>query len=158
MLKNRTILEVIISLLENRKIYVEINDIKSRQQGQKNSPTQDLVLALLLFNIYTSYQYTPLNVHRFTYADDICVTTQASTFQEVETRLTAALEPMGQYFAGWSLKPNLLKTKVCVFHQKNMEANCKLKIIWCDSELEYHQFPVSLGITLIRTLSFATHM
>ena len=85
-------------------------------------------------------------------ADDLRLATQAPTFEEVETRLSAALEPMGQYYDKWSLNPNPFKTQVCAFHLRNRESNRKLKILWYGKELEHHQFPVYLGVTLDGTL------
>ena len=157
-LKNKTIVDIIRSLIENRKFFVEMDGTKSRWRSQKNGLPQGSVLAPLLFNIYTNDQPSPPNVRRFIYADDLCLATRATTFQEVETRLSSALEQMGQYYDKWSLNPNPLKTQVCAFHLRNKEANRKLKILWRGEELEHHQFPVYLGVTLDRTLSFATHL
>ena len=157
-LKNKTIVDIIRSLIENRKFFVEMDGTKSRWRSQKNGLPQGSVLAPLLFNIYTNDQPSPPNVRRFIYADDLCLATRATTFQEVETRLSSALEQMGQYYDKWSLNPNPLKTQVCAFHLRNRESNRKLKILWRGEELEHHQFPVYLGVTLDRTLSFATHL
>ena len=109
----------------------------------------------MLFYTYTNNQPTPTNVCRFIYADDISLAIHAPTFEEVETRLSAALEQMGQYYDKWSLNPNPLKTQVCAFHLRNRESNRKLKILWYGKELEHHQFPVYLRVTLDGTLIVA---
>lgn len=135
-----------------------MNGIKSRWRPQKNGLPQGSVLAPLLFNVYTNDQPTFPNTRRFIYADDLCIATQANSFQEVEVRLTAVLEAMKQYYEKWSLNPNPSKTQVCAFHLRNREAARKLKIFWCGKELEHHLTPIYLGVTLDRTLSFATHI
>ena len=114
MLKNRMIAEVIRSLIENRKFYVEMDGTKSRWQMQKNGLLQGSVLAPLLFNICTNDWPTPPNILRFIYEDDLCLATQAPTFEEVERWLSATLEQIGQCYDKWSLNTNRLKPK-CVY-------------------------------------------
>lgn len=121
-------------------------------------PTKGSVLAPLFFNIYTNDLPSFHNARRFIYADYLCLATQASTLHEVETRLTTNLELIRQYYDKWSLNSNPSKTQVCAFHLKSREANQKLIIQWSGNTIEHHQYPVYLGVTLDRTLSFASHI
>ncbi len=105
-----------------------MNGIKSRWRTQKNGLPQGSALAPLLFNIYTNDQPSAPDVRRFIYADDLCLATQAPTFEEIETKLTSNLDLVKQYYEKWSLNPNPSKTEVCVFHLKNKEANRMLKV------------------------------
>ena len=46
---------------------------------------------------------------------------------------------------------------MCAFHLRNRQANRKLNITWNGNVLENNTFPVYLGVTLDRTLSFSQH-
>ena len=56
MIKNKKIVSIIQSLLENRRFFVELDGRKSRWRNQKNGLPQGSVLAPTLFNIYTNDQ------------------------------------------------------------------------------------------------------
>ena len=73
-------------------------------------------------------------------------------------RLSKALETLTQYYHQNSLNANPTKTQVCAFHLNNHEANYKLDIKWNGEKLKNDSFPVYLGVTLDRTLSFAEHV
>ena len=149
---------IIKSLLENRLFFVEMNGRKSRWQTQKNGLPQGSVLAPTLFNIYTNDQPEFENIRRFIYADDLCLATQSKNFQTIERRLTDALKSLTDYYTKNSLNANPAKTQVCAFHLNNHQANTKLNITWNGETLQNDCFPVYLGVTLDRTLSFAEHV
>ncbi|KAK3883799.1 hypothetical protein Pcinc_011924 [Petrolisthes cinctipes] len=158
MLKNTTIIKVLESLLNNRQYFVEMNSKKSRWRLQKNGLPQGSVLAPMLFNIYTNDQPQFRNIRRFIYADDLCIATQSKTFEIIENRLTEALSILSGYYKQWFLNANPGKTQVCTFHLNNHQANRILRVKWENEELENTKFPVYLGVTLDRTLSFKEHM
>ena len=155
---NARIVKIIQSLLTNRRFFVEMDGKKSRYRKQKNGLPQGSVLAPILFNIYTNDQPEFDNIRRFIYADDLCIATQARTFETIERRLSAALEHLTEYYKQNSLNANPGKTQVSVFHLNNHQARRKLNIIWNNERLEHVDFPVYLGVTLDRTLSFAEHV
>ena len=78
---------VIQNLLSYRRFYVEMNNERIRWIIQKNGLTHGSVLSPTLFNIYTNDQPILDGMKRFIYADDLCITTQYPTFQEVEHNL-----------------------------------------------------------------------
>ena len=157
MTKNKKMVDIIRSLLSNRRFFVEMDGKKSRWRTQKNGLPQGSVLAPTLFNIYTNDQPEFPNIRRFIYADDLCLATQSTLFETIEERLTDALSVLTRYYHQNSLNANPGKTQVCAFHLKNHLAKRKLNIRWNSQELEYNNFPVYLGVTLDRTLSYAEH-
>ena len=156
--RNTTIVHIIESLLTNRRFFVEMDGKRSRWRLQKNGLPQGSVLAPILFNIYTNDQPQFNNIRRFIYADDLCIATQAKDFTIIEERLNKALEDLTKYYEKWFLNANPRKTQVCAFHLHNRLANRTLNIKWGDRNLESNKFPVYLGVTLDRTLSFKQHV
>ena len=157
MTKNKKIVNIIQSLLENRRFFVEMDGRKSRWRTQKNGLPQGSVLAPTLFNIYTNDQPEFADIRRFIYADDLCLATQSRSFKTIERRLTDALETLTEYYTKNSLNANPGKTQVCAFHLNNHQAHTQLNVKWNGQTLENDNFPIYLGVTLDRTLSFAEH-
>jgi len=88
---------------------------------------------------------------KFAYADDICFTTQAETFAELECTLTADLTRVTQYCQRWRLKPSTSKIVSSVFHLQNTWANRQLNVSMSGDLLKHDPNPVYLGVTLDRT-------
>ena len=94
----------------------------------------------------------------FIYADDLCVTAQYPTFQEVEQQIEEALGELTHYYRSNSLRANPDKTQVTAFHLRNREAKGSLQVSWNGVDLENTDTPKYLGVTLDRTLSYKTHI
>ena len=120
--------ELIESMLENRRFFVELGSKNGRWRGLKNGFPQESVLAPLLFNIYTNDQPQIYDTRRFIYADDLSVAAQHSDFSIVEEHLSNALKNLTPYYEENHLRANPSKTQVCAFHLRNHEANCQLNI------------------------------
>ena len=125
---------------------------------QKNGLSQGSVLAPTLFNIYTNDQPEFHNVRCFIYADDLCIATQADTFEVIEERLTSALQQLSLYYTENSLNANPGKTQSYAFHLKNYLAKKELNIKWEGKPLKKTKYPVYLGVTLDRSLTFSVHV
>ncbi len=135
-----------------------MNGRKSRRRNHSNVLLKGWVLAPLLFNIYTNNLPQLQDIRRFIHADDLCIITQSSSFKTIEEKLTRALSSLSVYYNKWHIKVNPTKTQVFSFHLNNQQANRKPKITWENKELENHSYPVYLGVTLDRTLSFKEHV
>ncbi len=155
--KNSTVVRIIESLLNNLRFFVEMNTKQSRWRVQRNGLPQGSVLAPMLFNIYTNDQPQFQNIRRFIYADDLCIGTQSKFFKTIEYMLTGALQSLSTYYKQWFLNANPGKTQVCTFHLNKHQAHRDIKVKWENEIPENNKYPVYLGVTFDRTLSFKEH-
>ena len=144
--------------MRNRRFYVELNGKKSRWRNQKNGLPQGRVLSPVLFNVYTNDQLVHNETHNFIYANDLCIATQRSTFEQTETILTEALQNLDEYYERNHLRANPDKTQTCAFHLKIREASRKLNTTWYNKHVAHIPNPVYLGVTLDITLSYKEHI
>ena len=122
--------QMIRGLLSNHRLFVELNDKKSRWRSQRNGLPQRSVLAPLLFNIYNNDQPLSTYCSMFIYADDLCITTQQSDFYHVEQTLELARGEMSIYYSRNHIKPNQANAQICSFHLRNRDAKRKLNVAW----------------------------
>ena len=74
--------KLIASMMRNRRFYVELNWKKRRCRNQKNGLPEVSVLLPVLFNVYTNDQHVHNEICSCIYADDMCIATQHSTFEQ----------------------------------------------------------------------------
>lgn len=84
--KDLAFTDLMEALLKDRHFYVTLNNKQSHWRQQRNGLPQGSVLAPLLYNIYSNDQPMDQNTERFIY-NDLCTTSQESTFETVETDL-----------------------------------------------------------------------
>ena len=122
------------------------------------SPTR-LVLAPTLFNIYTN-DLPETSSRKFIYADDICCAVQCRSFSEIESSLSSDTSSWAEYCRRWRLKPSATKTVTSVFHLHNASASRELDVSMDGHGqlLKHERYPVYLGVTLDRTLSYRQHL
>ena len=138
---------------------MEPNNERSKWRIQNNGLSQGSILPPppTLFNIYTNDQPILDGTRSFIYADDLCITAQYPTFQEVEQIIEEALGELTHYYRSNSLRANHDKTQVTAF-LRNREAKRSLQVAWNGVDLENTDNPKYLGVTMDRTLSYKTHI
>ena len=97
--------KLIGSMMSKRRFYVEFN-------GEKADGTirRMVYLNVVLFNVYTSDQPVHNETRSFIYANDLCIVTQRSTFEQTETILTETRQNLGEYYERNHLRANIDKT------------------------------------------------
>lgn len=85
-LRCKSTLHLIESLLSNRKYNVLLNGAASRYRYLQNGLPQGSVLSPILFNVYTSDIVDSIS-RKFIYADDIALVAQAKDLSKVEAIL-----------------------------------------------------------------------
>ena len=104
--------ESIRTMLSNRRFKVELNGKQRRWRNQRNGLPQGSVLSPLLFNVCTNDQPLPVATNSFIYADDLRLTTQQKTFEQVKTTLSSGLNELGVYYNENHLRPSPAKTQL----------------------------------------------
>lgn len=118
---------------------------------------QGSVLTPSLFNMYTNDQLMPKDTKHFIYADDLAITAQERTFENVDQKLETALRELSEYYKNNSFNPNPSKTQVSTFHLRSWQANRKLNVSWNNTTLEHTNKPTYLGVVLDRSLTYRYH-
>ena len=144
---------VILNMLSSRRLYVELNNERSRWRKQKNGLPHGSIMPPPLI-IYTNDQLLHNGTRSFMYADDICVTAQEPFFVEVETTIEQSLRELTQDYRSNNLRANPDKPQVTVFHPRNKGTKRTLKVKWNRTDLENTPHPKYPGIPLDRTLSY----
>ena len=99
-----------------RRLYVELNNERKQDGEYKRTVYHRGVFSSpSLFNIYTNDRPILDGTRSFIYADDLCITAQYPTFQEVEQNIEEALVELTHYYKSNNLRANPDKTQVTAF-------------------------------------------
>ena len=110
MTRDHQLICISLTLLENRRFFVQLGGKRRRWLSQRNGLLQGSVLAPLLFNVYTNDQPIHPGTRSFVYADDLAVTTHSTEFAPIEETLISALVGLSEYYTTNQLRANPTKT------------------------------------------------
>ena len=148
---------MIMNLAQNRSFTLTNGDSKqSRLCCLKNGVPQELVLALLLFNIYT-YNLPSMIFRKFAYVDDLALLHSSGNWKDLEGTLSQDMSTLSAYLQTWRLKLSHTKTVTAAFHLNNREAERELKVYNNNRLLPLCPIPVYPVVKLERLLTFRHH-
>ena len=126
LLPDKHMVRMIIELVWNRSFTPTTVDSKqSRLRRLRNGLPQGLVLAPLLFNIYT-YDLPSMTSQKYAYADDLALLYASRDLKAVEDTLSQDMTTLLDYLQTWRLKLSNTKTVTAAFHLNNREAKREL--------------------------------
>ena len=126
LLPDKHMVRMIIELVWNRSFTPTTGDSKqSRLRRLRNGLPQGLVLAPLLFNIYT-YDLPSMTSQKYAYADDLALLYASRDWKAVEDTLSQDMTTLLDYLQTWRLKLSNTKTVTAAFHLNNREAKREL--------------------------------
>ena len=158
LLPDKHMVQMIMELIRNRSFTLSIGDSKrSRLRRLRNGLPQRLVLAPLLFNIYT-YDLPSTISQKYAYADDLALMHTSKDWKTLEGTLSQDMTTLSAYLQTWRLKLSHTTTVTTAFHLNNREAKRELKIFNNGKLLPYCPTPTYLGVKLDRSLTFRHHL
>ena len=158
--------KLIMELVRNQSFTLITGDSKqSRLRRLKYGVPQGLVLAPLLFNIYT-YNFPSMTSKKFAYADDLAYFHYSGNWKDLDGTLSQDMstlslysgDTLSAYLQTWRLKLSHTKTVTAAFHLNNREAKRELKVYNNGRLLPFCPTPTYLGVKLNRSLTFRHHL
>ena len=158
LLPDKHMVRMIIELVRNRSFTLTTGDSKqSRLRRLKNGIPQRLVLAPLLFNIYT-YDLPSMISRKFAYADDLALLHSSGNWKDLEGTLSQDMSTLSAYLQTWRLKLSHTKMVTAAFHLNNRETKREIKVYNNGRVLPFCPTPTYLGVKLDRSLTFHHHL
>ena len=105
---------------------------------------QGLVLARLLFNIYT-YDLPFIIPRKFAYVDDLALLHSSGNWNDLEGTLSQDMSTLAAYLETRKLKLSHTKMVTAAFHLSNREAKRELKVYNKDRHLPFCPTLLTLG-------------
>jgi len=145
------------SYLSDRTQFVSLGEAQSSPDPVTRGVPQGSILGPLLFIIMINDLFGSHNLNMVSYADDTTLITDASSTDELHSKIVTALQNVCRWTNANMLKLNISKTKYTIFtNKKNING---LGPISVDNQLvtPCQEYKI-LGLTLDASLSFKTHV
>ena len=105
-----------MEMLSNRSFTLHTSDGQhSRLRRLKNGVPQGSVLAPMLFNIYI-HDILDTQSKKYGYADDLAIMLSHSSWETIESGLTADMGILSTYLKNWRIKLSVAKTMSSASH------------------------------------------
>ena len=158
LLPNKQMVWMITELVRNKSFMLTTGDSKqSRLRHLQNDLPQGLILAPLLFNIYT-YNLPSMTFQRYAFADDLALLYASRDWKAVEDTISQDMTTLSAYIQIWRLKLSNMKTVTVAFYLNNREAKHELNVYNNGNLLPPCPVPTYLGVKLDRLLTFHHHL
>ena len=147
------------SYLSNRKQFVDVYGIRSKEEDITVGVPQGSILGPLLFLIYINDLPAALcKLIPVMFADDTNLIVKGKNIDELVKTLNAELECLSDYFKANKLKLNTDKTKIVCFRKKGKVVSTnELEIVFDGKKLVCEKNTTFLGIILDEHLTWEDH-
>ena len=153
LLPDKHMVLMIMEPVWNRSFTLTIGDSRqSRLRRLQNGLPQGLVLAPILFNIYTC-DMSSMTSQKYASADDLALLYASRDWKAVEDTLSQDMTSLSAYLQTWRLKLSNTKTVMAAFPLNNREAKCELTVENNGNLLPPCPVPTYLGVKPDRSLT-----
>ena len=153
------------SFLEERQAKVKFGDTLSKIRRMRQGVPQGSVLSPLLFIFYINNlaelleeKLPGLDAEIAMFADDVSILAKGEMWEGATETAQKLVDVVATWSEEWKLSLNVEKSQVTLFTNSTREANIKPTILCNGASIPYVEFPMLLGVTLDRALSFNKHV
>ncbi len=153
------------SFLEQRQAKVRFGDTLSKIRRMRQGVPQGSVLSPLLFLFYINNlaerleeKLPGLDAEIAMFADDVSILAKNEKWEGATETAQKLVDVVVEWSAEWKLSLNVEKSQVTLFTNSTRETRIKPTILCSGASIPYVEFPVLLGVTLDRALSFNKHV
>ncbi|GFX37019.1 RNA-directed DNA polymerase from mobile element jockey [Trichonephila clavipes] len=152
------IILLINSFLRNRTFQIKIEATTSRIAHIEAGSPQGSNPSPILYNLFTyDFPTSPL-VDVCLFADDAAIITQASTPENVRSKLQTYLYKLKKWLRLWRISINTEKSKAIIFKKGNYRRTPPPPLKLFQSQIAWYKKVDYLGVTLDSKLTFKDHL